>query len=132
METNTFITIITLVLLIFIGLIFWTQSKRNKISEKDQKRIQKHWKNLPTNAKNAILEADKILDEGLKLRGYKGSLGEKLKKAGPLFTNQNNVWSAHKLRNRIAHELNITISAGESKRALGQFRQALKDLGFKL
>jgi hypothetical protein len=132
MSSNLIITILTILALIFIGLIFWTQSKRNKISESDQKRIRKHWNNLPLSPKDAILEADKILDEGLKLRGYKGSLGGKLKQAGPLFTNQNNVWSAHKLRNRIAHELSITISEGESKRALGQFKQALKDLGFKL
>jgi len=130
--TETYITIVILGALILMGLAFWTQSKRRKISKNNQKRLKNHWENLPNDPKNSILEADKILDEGLKIKGYKGSLGEKLKQAGGLFSNENNVWAAHKQRNRIAHELNIKISEKEAKIALGQFKQALNDLGFKL
>ena len=35
-----------------------------------------------------IVEADKVLDEALKLLGYSGSLGDKLKSAGPRFKHQ--------------------------------------------
>jgi hypothetical protein len=133
---NVVATIVIIGLIVFIGLVFWTQSKRSKLSSGDQKTIKKHWNSvmaeLSSNPTGAIMEADKILDEALKIKGYHGTLGDKLKKAGPLFTNQNNVWSAHKLRNQLAHELNRKANAGEAKRALQHFRQALKDLGFKL
>ena len=71
------------------------------------------------------------MDYALKKHGFEGSLGEKLKKAGPRFNDLNAVWSAHKLRNRIAHELS-EINKEEAKRALKQFKRALNDLGAKL
>ena len=127
-----FVTSIVIGILMFMGLIFWVQSNRQKISESARKKIHTHWIRLPREPKHAVLEADKILDEALKLKGYSGNLGEKLKQAGGLFSNENNVWAAHKLRNRIAHELNIKISENEAKTALHRFKQALNDLGFKL
>lgn len=60
----------------------------------------------PNDWKLAIIEADIILDDVLKQKGYAGnSLGERLKS---ISTNQlnslNDAWEAHKVRNRIAHE----------------------------
>ena len=136
MDSTLITTIVAIALILFIGLILWTQNKRKKISSNDLKKIRQHWekveKNIKQDPKGGVIEADKILDEALKIKGYQGSVGEKLKKAGPLFKNENNVWNAHKLRNRIAHELNIEVSEGNAKIALSQFKQGLKDLGFKL
>ncbi len=127
------ITIIIVAILLFMGLIFWTQSKRSKISESDQKKFRTNWTHiLKETPKNAVLEADKLLDQALKLKGYTGNLGEKMKKANTLFSDRNGVWNAHKLRNRIAHELNIQVSEKESRYALAQFKKALNDLGIKL
>jgi hypothetical protein len=78
-----------------------------------------------------IMEADKVLDKALKLLGFQGSLGDKLKQAGPRFRDVNGVWSAHKLRNRLAHELNSSPSPEETKRAMRAFQAALKDLGVR-
>lgn len=132
MDNAVLTTTIILGVLIFVGLILWTQKKRYKISAANQKRIRHHFERLPEDPKAAVLEADKILDEALKLKGFQGSMGEKLKQAGGLFTDQDGVWAAHKLRNRLAHELNVTLEKGEGRAALGHFKQALKDLGFKL
>jgi hypothetical protein len=127
------ITVITIGLLIFIGLIFWTQSKRSKINPATQQKFQKHWHAiLKSDPKTAILDADKLLDQALKLKGYTGTLGEKMKKAGQLFSDRNGIWSAHKLRNRIAHELDVKVSEKETRTALTQFKKALRDLGIKL
>jgi hypothetical protein len=130
------ITLGVIALLVFIGLVFWAQSKRGKLSEGDQKRLRTHWKNIEKeciqNPKGALLEADKLLDEALRLKGYQGSLGEKLKASGPLFSNINGVWTAHKLRNRIAHELDMQLTPTEAESALQQFKKALKDLGVNL
>ena len=131
-----FIITAILIFVIFLALIVLVNAKRTKINAGDQKRFQKHWdailKEVGVNPKGAILEADKLLDEALKLKGYSGSLGEKLKKSSPLFSDLNGTWSAHKLRNRLAHELNAKISSSQAQTALNQFKRALKDLGLKL
>lgn len=79
-----------------------------------------------------IVQADKVLDEALKLLGYEGTLGEKLKKAGPRFSNLNAVWAAHKLRNTVVHALDSKPEDAEVDRAVESIRSALNDLGAKL
>lgn len=76
-----------------------------------------------------ILNADKLLDQALKARGFKGeTMGERMKSARPRWSNANVVWSAHKLRNRIAHE-DKSVSFEETRTALAGFKSGLKDLG---
>jgi hypothetical protein len=60
----------------------------------------------PNDWKLAIIEADVILDQLLKERGYVGtSLGERLKSISPeQLSTINDAWEAHKVRNKIAHE----------------------------
>ena len=60
----------------------------------------------PNDWKLAIIEADIILDDLLKQRGFAGnSLGERLKSVAPAQLNTlNDAWEAHKIRNRIAHD----------------------------
>lgn len=96
--------------------------------------IMKAWKNVEAqpNLTLKLVEADKILDEALRLLGYSGSLGEKLKAAGPRFSDLNGVWWAHKLRNRAVHDLTSAPSKEEINRALSIFRRALSDLGAKV
>lgn len=78
----------------------------------------------------AVLNADKLLDHALKEKGIKGeTMGDRLKSAKNLFTNRNNVWSAHKLRNRIAHESDAKVTYDAARHALGDFKRALKDVG---
>lgn len=84
----------------------------------------------PTSYHLTVLNADKLLDQALKDRGLKGeTMGERLKSASGMFSNRNNVWSAHKLRNQIAHEADVNVSYDAARQALGSFKQALKDVG---
>jgi hypothetical protein len=77
-----------------------------------------------------ILDADKLLDQALKERGIKGeTMGERMKTVKDTWSNANGVWGAHKLRNQIAHEADVTVSYDDARRALGAFKQALKDVG---
>jgi hypothetical protein len=77
-----------------------------------------------------VLNADKLLDQALKEKGLKGeTMGDRLKSAKDLFTNRNNVWSAHKLRNRIAHDADVDVTYDAARHALGDFKRALKDVG---
>lgn len=77
----------------------------------------------------AILNADKLLDQALKARGFKGeTMGDRMKNARAVFKNNNAVWAAHKLRNQIAHE-DIAIKRQTVNHALTAFKAALKDVG---
>lgn len=78
----------------------------------------------------AVLNADKLLDHALKARAIKGeTMGERMKTLKDTWTNANAVWSAHKLRNQIAHESDVHVSYDDARRALAGFKQALKDIG---
>lgn len=92
--------------------------------------VRTEWKELirSRDHRHSILEADKLLDYALAKMGYHGSLGAKLKKAPSLFTNINDVWAAHKIRNNIAHKLNYKVDEGTYKKTMLQFKQAFKDL----
>lgn len=76
-----------------------------------------------------ILNADKLLDRALRESGFKGkTMGERMKSANKTWSNANLVWTAHKLRNQIAHETNVQIQYDTARRALGAFKQGLKDV----
>lgn len=117
------------------GWVFFSFGRKGKMSGKDLKYIRGHWDRIleisEENPKGAILDADKLLDYALKTKGFKGSLGEKLKKHGACFSDLNGIWAAHKLRNRVAHELG-DVRKAEVKSALRSFKKGLEDLGAKL
>lgn len=78
----------------------------------------------------AIMNADKLVDQALKDKGIKGkTMGERLKAAKDQLPHRDNIWSAHKLRNQLAHEPDATVNYDQARRALAQFKQTLKDLG---
>lgn len=87
-------------------------------------------KDNPSSYQLCILEADKLLDHAMKARGVKGeTMGERMKTARGTWTNANAVWSAHKLRNQIAHESGISVGYDDTRRALAGFKLGLKDIG---
>ncbi len=87
-------------------------------------------KDDPRTYDTAVINADKLLDRALNELGLPGkTMGERLKRVTDRFEKPNAVWSAHKLRNQIAHEHDFEVDYGQAHRALAAFRQALKDLG---
>lgn len=110
--------------------------RKQRLSKKEISAIRKHWEEIlelqDEHPEQAILKADKLLDHALKKSGYSGSLGDKLQQARAVFRDNNGLWSAHKLRNRIAHEMNVKISSSQTKIALKAFQKALYDLGISL
>jgi predicted metal-dependent hydrolase len=80
--------------------------------------------------KQAVIDADKLLDEALKKRRFPGkSMGERLTKAQRLLSDNESVWYGHKLRNKMESEPNMKLKEADVKQALIGIRQALKDLG---
>lgn len=104
----------------------------------DVSRYQESWLKIEGQLKKdevssyslAVINADKLLDRALQERAYNGkTMGERLKSARDKFKSNDAVWSAHKLRNRIAHEQDVKVEYEATKRALVAFKQALRDLG---
>ena len=84
----------------------------------------------PATFMTTVIEADKLLDKALVEMGIPGkTMGDRLKRAGGRFSDENAVWRAHKLRNAIAHEADLEITMKRSSTALAAYKQALKDLG---
>lgn len=138
METYIIFFITAFVVITFL-LAFYVFIKAGgkKLSIAHKKFIKKQWdkiidESLKGNIHGAILNADKLLGYTLKVKGIHGSVGEQLKKSGGLFKSIDNTWAAHKMRNKIAHEINVKITEKEGERILRYFKNALNDLGAEL
>lgn len=78
----------------------------------------------------SVLNADKLLDQALKERGFSGAtMGERMKSAKHVWSNADHVWGAHKIRNKVAHEPDVRMTYEIAARSLAAFKTALKDLG---
>lgn len=115
--------------------VWWRRFKAKRFSQDQLQYIRAHWiriiDSFDSHFKQGVMDADKLLDYALAKKGFVGTLGEKLKKAGSRFSDLNGVWQAHRLRNQIAHELK-DINIHEARRALKSFKQGLNDLGANL
>ena len=77
-----------------------------------------------------ILNADKLLDKALKELGVSGeTMGDRLKASKSRFSNIDQVWTVHKLRNRIAHDVNVKLNIITAKKAIYIYKKSLKELG---
>jgi hypothetical protein len=117
-------------------LVAWLlyRRQRRQITPALRAELARHWQELISHGvtTKTILELDKLLDLALQYRGMSGSLGEKLKAANALFSNPQAVWESHKLRNRLAHELNAEVGDRELQSAVSGFRGGLRDLGIEI
>ena len=111
------------VLLVFFlrkSKISWTT--KNELKKLLQKTLQE------SDSRHKILDLDKILDQTLKELWFTGSLWEKMKKFWSGFKNENEIWFAHKLRNKFAHELNFQPSKEDLIKAEKAFKIEIENL----
>ncbi len=82
--------------------------------------------------KFSIIAADSLVERILTMAGYRGeNLGEILKSIKPeQLSTLDDIWEAHKVRNRIAHEADFRLSKEETLKALSRFEKSLRELGF--
>lgn len=86
----------------------------------------------PNDWKLAIIEADIILDDTLKQRGYPGaSLGERLKQISPQqLTSLQDAWEAHKIRNRIAHDgADFILTKRIAQETIARYQRVFNEFG---
>lgn len=132
-------TAIFLVAVIVFGVIVLAALSRFKPRRKshlNQEYFQQQWNTLLARVKTpegmilAIVDADKLLDEALKKHRIRGkTMGERLVAAQRMISDNDAVWYAHKLRNRLVHEPNVRLKKREAQNALAGFKQGLRDLG---
>ncbi|MCA9344697.1 hypothetical protein KC946_02580 [Candidatus Saccharibacteria bacterium] len=110
--------------------------RRLKLTRIKPKKFKTKWDDVQKFCKNketwpvAIMNADKLLDEALIKRKFKGkTMGERLVSAQNHLTNNDGVWSAHNYSKKIASEAITKFKESDVKKSLVDFRQALRDLG---
>lgn len=87
--------------------------------------------NSPSQWREAIIEADIMLDDVLAKRGYVGDgVGEKLKSADQKeFATLQDAWEAHKVRNQIAHQgSTFDLSDTLARRTIAHFESVFHEL----
>lgn len=104
-----------------------------------KKRVLKAWKTVvdylqEDNAhawKLAVIQSDILLDEALRAAGAPGkNIGERLKTINQsILPNLNDVWNAHRLRNRIAHETEFMIDRQTATETTKIYEEAFRHLG---
>jgi hypothetical protein len=137
MNTNILIFFIIILVVGFIVLALIT-AKGGASKHLDKNKYRSAWLKIEQQVDKdnqpsyhlAVLNADKLVDKALKEKRYAGNtMGERMKAAHKEWSDANNIWSAHKLRNQIAHETDVSVSYEATKNALRSFKQALKDVG---
>ena len=145
--------LISLGLLIFIGILRYRTKQLWKTKGLHEQasffkhashfvpaeETDKRWKEIEAHAasqnisecKLALIDADALIDEIFKRAGYRGkTMGDRLKTIEPSdLDHLADLWEAHKLRNRIAHE-GERIERRDIDRAMDQYRSVLKELKF--
>jgi len=88
----------------------------------------------PAEWKIAIIEADNLLDELLRERGYEGeTLGDRMKSIdGKKVVSLQAAWDAHKVRNALVHEADYEPPHFVVKEAIGKFKRGFEALGVLL
>ena len=83
--------------------------------------------------RQAILEADVMLDDAITRKGYAGEgLGEKMKQVQRSDINSiDDAWEAHKMRNRVAHEgSSLELTQREARRIINLYERVFRELGY--
>lgn len=128
------ILIIVVVGLLLLGAITWVSRQAFRLDTKYYTRrwqhVQKTLKDGNSGQRLAIIDADKLVDHAMKARRVSGkTMGERLRNAEELLgANYQNLWDAHKLRNRLVHE-ETKLRSSDVRFAMKAFYAALKSLG---
>jgi hypothetical protein len=130
---------LVVILVVLLGLVFGAGYLKRRPKVLDSAYFQNKWKEAQGYCKDkatwplAIINADKLLDEALKRRRFRGkTMGERMVSAQRELSDNDGVWFAHKLRNRLVHEADVKLREADVKKALIGIRQALKDVGAQI
>lgn len=130
----------TILKLLFGGKGF---AGRKKVSADTSQKIKEKWDSdvkialvnkKPSQLKQALITADKLLDAALKEVSKGEKMGERLKNAQNLFewSLYDKLWKAHKVRNSMVHDLSYDPPYFVLEEAIDDFKKGLDELGISL
>lgn len=136
MSVEAIAAIVGVIIIILTFVVVTMKFVIKKVPRKlKEDKFMAKWQDLQAYCKDkatwpdAILAADKLLDEALIRRRFKGrNMGERLVSAQKMFSNNDDVWFAHKLCKKLQEQADLKLKEADVKDALIGFRQALKDL----
>ena len=118
--------------------------KRGRMNYETLKLVEDKWPGInqallsknPSSLKQAVIEADKIVDYVLRqLYPETETMGERLKLAKEKFLNNkisyDDLWYAHKVRNELVHNTNFNLPSFEVQSIIDKFAKGLELLGAK-
>lgn len=101
--------------------------------------LQERWESIASRSninsaesiRLAILDADNMIDELLNRMGVQGeNMTERLESlSSDDFSSLDRLWSAHKIRNRIVHEPDFTITHEDAQKVIADYGSFLKEIG---
>ncbi len=108
----------------------------------DKEKISTDWQRIkelagtgrPSAYKEAVLNADKLLDYALIQIASGEAMGERLKNAYLAFPRDiyQGLWDAHKMRNALVHEAEFDLTILVAREILGKFERGFQALGVKI
>lgn len=112
------------------------------VSQVTAGNISSDWKNIsilvsqktPSSLKNALITADKTLDNALRDLVSGENMGERLRNSETKFDRAlyNKIWEAHKIRNNLVHESGYEPPHFVITEAIEVFKTALQTLGLRI
>lgn len=123
-------------------LFFKKSTKRRIITVETKEKIQRDWKNIeilltqkgPSQLRQALITADKSLDNALKDIVDGETMGERLKNAEIFFEREqyNKIWEAHKIRNNLVHESGYEPPYFVVTKAVQDLKEGLEKVGVRI
>jgi len=124
------------------GLLGGGAPRRKHVSTETAEKIRRDWQKietlragkLPSQLRQALITADKTLDNALRDLVEGEKMGERLKNSKPLYEYSvyDNIWKAHKLRNKVVHETDFEPPHFIVEEAIEQLRVGLEALGIRV
>lgn len=122
-----------------ISLPFRKRGKKRGISGQNQAEIISKRQEIETlllsenkyELRHAVMEADKLVDYVLKLKGYQGeTFADRLRNAESYIEKNTyqSIWEGHKVRNTMAHEHDAEIATAELKVATNNLLKYIKNV----
>lgn len=147
--------IATILALIFLTMFLYSAFRLYAIRKEEDKLLEgaiivpdnpspeelSRWKKIEhlfyqggdSNWRQAIMEADIMLEDMLTVQGYDGAgVGERLKAVDPAdFNTLQYAWAAHKVRNNIAHQgQEYVLTEREAKQAMHWYERVFDEFSF--
>lgn len=134
MNTATVVIGIVVLAVVLLVYVWWSVRRRSSLPASVTRKLFSQWQHVGSlsDASRQVLEAEKVADALLTALGYTGTFADKLRQAGSRLKNVDAVWTAHKVRNQIAHEPGFHVSAAQASSAVHAFARLLRAFGVRV